>query len=299
MKPAEGTDISVIIPNLNTPIVPKTVVSILSQQSQYSFEVIVIGLDEDHLLDEFQSKIKFINTEIPVPPGKARNIGVSASKGCLLIFIDSDAVAQPDFLNLHFQKHQNHQAHLILGGSVTFPVENYFTLSDNIATFHEYLSHLPQGEKRMVPTVNMSILKENFLLLGGFSDLPASEDTLFSLNAVKKHFKILFDPGIKVEHLPPRSSLKEIFKHSYKLGYYSNFSNSIIERYPFLKFLTRSNIWLTIFSPIVALLIVLKILFLEKLPIRYWLTLPLIFFLKCAWCVGTSQKYRRKVPIDC
>ena len=298
MKPAEAIDISVIIPNLNTPIVHKTVESILSQDSQYSFEVIVIGLDENHLLDKFQSKIKVIDTEIPVPPGQARNIGVSASKGRLLIFIDADAVAQPDFLNLHFQQHHNHQANLILGGSVTFPKNNYFTLADNIATFHEYMSHLPKGEKRMVPTVNMSILRENFLMIGGFDDLPASEDTLFSLNATKSQIKILFDPEIKVEHLPPRSTLKEIFQHSYKLGYYSNFSNSIIEHYSILKFLTTSNIWLTIFSPIVALVIVFKILFCEHLPIRYWFTLPLIFFLKCAWCVGTSQKYSRNPPIE-
>ncbi len=108
MKPAEAIDISVIIPNLNTPIVHKTVESILSQDSKYSFEVIVIGLDENHLLDKFQSKIKVIDTEIPVSR-TGKKYGVSASKGRLLIFIDADAVAQPDFLNLHFQQLHNHK----------------------------------------------------------------------------------------------------------------------------------------------------------------------------------------------
>lgn len=102
-------EISIIIPNLNSSIVDRTVQSIFDQVVSVPFEVLVVGLDKNNHLGKYSGKITHINTGSPVPPGKARNIGVKNSKGNLLVFIDSDAVAQPQFLSGHYIAHKKKQ----------------------------------------------------------------------------------------------------------------------------------------------------------------------------------------------
>lgn len=287
MKPSKDIEVSIIIPNLNSPIVISTVQSIIEQCSAIRHEIIVVGMDENRLLNQFEGRIKIIDTNIPVPPGIARNIGVNHSSGRFLIFIDSDAVAQKDFIIKHRDLLKDNDK-LLIGGAVIFPKHKYLTLCDNIATFHEYMEHLPRSFKRMVPTVNMSISRRDFLILDGFIDSPAGEDADFSYRARKNEIKVLFAPEIKIAHLPPREKILDVIKHSYKLGSNSRIIIEFLSKDLKILLAIISKLLLLIFSPFTALLILLKILIIEKLPVKYWYTLPTIFFLKVVWSIGFS-----------
>ena len=265
--------------------------SILSQSGGFSVEVIVVGKDVHRRLEPFGDEVRFIDTGSPVSPGSARNIGVDhASEECL-VFIDSDAVASPGFLEGHLAAHEDF-APKIVGGAVTFPDDPYLVLCDNIATFHEVMPHLPSGEKRMVPSVNMSIHKRDFAMLGGFNDELAGEDTDLSARAAAEGMKVVFMPAVRVIHQPQRGQIRDVMLHAYKLGSYSGLLDLLIKKCPALVFLSRSGFWLKLFSPIVALMVLIKMLLFERLPLRYWHTLPMVFLLKCAWSVGLSERYR-------
>jgi glycosyltransferase involved in cell wall biosynthesis len=288
MQDSYDISITVIIPNLHSPTVDKTIDSILNQKLDLSFEIIVIGLDKYGLLKKFTGRITSIDTSIPVKPGTARNLGVARSNGKYLVFIDSDALAEPNFLQGHINTH-NFFENSIIGGGVTFPRKPYLTLCDNIATFHEYMPHLPAGKKRMVPTVNMSVSRIIFNTINGFNDDPAGEDIDFSMQAKNKGFKIFFNPDIKVVHFPQRKKLINLIQHSYRLGLYTKIFKKLINKHPILNLFNSSHLLIIFATPIISLLISLKILFIEHLPIKYWHTLPMIYFLKCVWCFGASK----------
>ena len=287
MEPTTDIEVSIIIPNLNSPIVDNTVQSIIEQCSAIRHEIIVVGLDKNRILNQFDGIIKIIETHTPIPPGIARNIGVKNSSGQYLIFIDSDAIAQKDFIKKHHNLLTSKEKHII-GGAVTFPKDQYLTLCDNIATFHEYMEHLPSSYKRMVPTVNMSISRRDFLDLEGFIDRPAGEDADFSFRARMNDMKVFFSPEIKVLHKPLRGNITDVIDHSYKLGSNSRIIKEFIDqnfKIPLIGFLQLS---LIVFSPFIALYILFKIVIMENLPIKYWHTIPIIYFLKVVWSIGLS-----------
>jgi glycosyltransferase involved in cell wall biosynthesis len=285
--------ISVIIPNLHSPIVDQTIESVLAQEADLPFEVIVVGMDKWGLVEKYP-EVQFIRTDEPIPPGAARNLGVSSSKGNLLLFIDSDCIASPDWINKHIFLHQKTENLIILGGGVTFPSTNYFTLADNVSSFHEFMVHNKAAEKIFLPSINLSLSKSVWNIVGGFNHNPAGEDTDFSLRAISKNFKLFFAPDLYVEHLPNRRKLSDLFQHTFVFGYYSIKANRAYSYYLNVPFPLRNSFLSIILSPFLAFGVVLKMLIIEKLPIRYWHTLPLVFLIKIVWCFGYSKQLRKK-----
>lgn len=151
------------------------------------------------------------------------------------------------------------------------------------------MPHLSAGKKRMVPTVNLSILKSDFLSLEGFNTDLAGEDTDFSCKATKTGKQVLFIPEIQVLHLAERYSFLDIIRHSFKLGQFTMLFKNFANNHKIFSFLEKFPFWISIISPIIALLVLLKIIVLERLPIRYWYTIPVVYILKCAWCIGAAK----------
>ena len=286
--------ISVIIPNLHSPIVDKTIESVLAQKTDLSYEVIVVGMDKWELVDRYHEKIHFIRTEQPIPPGAARNLGVASATGEYIFFIDSDCIASPEWIEMHFALHQESDQPIIVGGGVDFPSQNYFTLADNISWFHEFMVHIETGEKTILPSLNLSLSRTIWNRVGGFNHNPAGEDTDFSLRALSQGVALVFCPKPLVVHLPSRRNLSDLFQHAHIFGLYSNKANRSywhILNVP----LPLKNHYLTILlSPLLAFGVVYVLLFREKLPLRYWHTLPVVYLIKLAWCFGYAKQLRVK-----
>ena len=79
--------ISVIIPNLHSPIIDQTLESVLAQEIDVPYEVIVVGQDKFDLVAQYKN-VQFIQTPKPVGAAEARNIGIRQSQGEWLFFID-------------------------------------------------------------------------------------------------------------------------------------------------------------------------------------------------------------------
>lgn len=289
--------ISIIIPNLNSPIIDQTIDSLLSQDTHFLFEIIIVGQDKYGIVEKnTDDRIIFIKTEKPTPPSIARNLGVASSKGDYFIFIDADCIAAPNFIDGHMRAHTEIENGLC-GGAVSIREDHdYWILCDNIATFHETLSHTKSGFREILPSLNLSLPRNLWQSLGGFNSTitVAGEDADLSYRARAINASLYFTPDAEIFHRHLRKSFKTTMKHAYQFGQYSikfnpNYENSskiaaALIKYPWL---------IIIFSPIIACSVVLKIVFGEKLPLKYWHTLPIVNLAKMAWCFGASKRLMR------
>ncbi len=286
--------ISIIIPNLNSPIIDKVITSLLNQKSyEKKIEIIIVGQDKYNLIPN-HDKVNFIDTKKVTAPSLARNIGVEMSKGELILFLDADCIASPDLLFQHIRGHQIHE-NSIIGGSVSFPNNNYWTLCDNISTFHEYLSYLPSTRKQILPSLNLSIKKAHWLEIGGFDTNflhAAGEDAEFAFRAGKLSINIIFFPAAVVEHLPNRVTFNSILKHAYNFGKYS-IKIDPRNKKGFNSIFFKNGLLLRFFSPFFAFAIINKMIFIEKLPLKYWFTIPFVFLTKITWCFGAAEGINR------
>ena len=150
----KSPNVSIIIPSLNSGLIDKTLESLFAQTCfNHILEIIVIGLDENHLIQE-REPVRFISTVTPVTAPVARNIGIRESKGDILAFIDADCIADPCWLEKLLLA-QN-EGYCIMGGSITLDVKSYWQLCYNLTMFHEFLVSKTSGERLNFGTLNLA-----------------------------------------------------------------------------------------------------------------------------------------------
>lgn len=279
-------EVSVIIPNLNSEIIDRVCLALLNQTISKRYEIICVGMDSHGKIPN-HAMIKRIDVEKPVPPALARNLGVELAEGKLIIFVDADCIVSADFIENHLKAHSEYTRALI-GGSVEFPQDGYLQLSDNISTFHEYMSHRPEGPRRVLPSLNMSLERSDWILLGGFNThypLPSGEDSDFVERARSSGINVVFYPSAKVLHCHSRRKIHQVLNHAKNFGCYSN----VFRTNKFLNLIKKWSFLFYLFSPFLAMGVVFKIVFLERLPLKYYKTLPILYLSKLAWCYGAAR----------
>ncbi|MCL4458357.1 MAG: glycosyltransferase [Chloroflexi bacterium] len=281
-----AAEVSVIIPNLHSPIVDRTIRSVESQATD-NFEIIVVGLDRHGLINT-NNHITFVSTGRSVYPSVARNIGLDRAVGQYVIFLDADCVAAPGWLDaLLFHLRQEPCA---VSGSMHLTKDNFWILCDNIATFHEYLSNLPRGTRPYLPSFSLAIHREALLAVGGFDEsLPTAEDLDLSIRIASAGYKLYFEPTAVVYHYPERRSAISVFAHSSVSG-----QNSMRVRLKYgpifrMPSIVQNPLGLLALSPVVAAYVTLKIFLGDPHLWIYWYTSPIIFLSKIAWCLSASR----------
>lgn len=285
---------SVVIPNLHSPIIDQTIQSLKNQQTDENYEIIVVGMDKHKIIPI--DEVTFIKTPHPTPPAKARNIGASIAKGDYILFIDADCIAEANWIQEHINIHKNQENPVLVGGGVSFPDSPYLTLTDNVSTFHEYMMHNPKSERLLLPSLNLSVPKSIWNKLGGFDEnfpFASGEDSDFVIRAHCQGYKLIFSPSARVEHLPKRNSLPNIINHAYRFGEFSVKGNKKYWDIISIPWPMKNWALAFVFSPLISIWLILKILFVEKLPIKYWQTIPFIFIYKICWVLGYVKQLRK------
>jgi len=286
VKPSK--EISIIIPNLNSPTIDRTIDSLKRQgHGLEDAEVIVVGVDESGLVKE-DSTVHFVSTGAPVIPSAARNIGIAHSRGRYLFFIDADCIAAPDWLEK--LSPYLYREECAVSGAVIFGEGNYWTLSDNLSMFHEYLPHSPRGPRRYLPTINLGVHRSVIADVGGFDEtLPTAEDMDITARMYLQGYELYFEPQAIVYHLPQRTTPSGVWHHFMVSG---RNSIRVRERYQDVfetPFPLMSPWLLLILSPLVSIFMVVKILLYEGNSKQYWHTTPVLFLTKLAWCLSAVQ----------
>lgn len=291
---AQTPQVSIIVPNLHSPVVGQTLDSLRAQDFTEPFEIIVVGQDRHELVQE-DAQTRFILTPNPVSPAVARNIGIQTARGEWLAFIDADGVAAPDWLSHLARRYANPNVHVV-GGSILFPDKSYLTLCDNIATFHDYLPTSQVHEHLILPSLNLSLRASVIAEVGQFDErypLAVGEDSDFTTRIRLHNYHLFFEPRAVVYHHPvSRNNLTTLARRAYNMGRYSVKVDRRYQKALHSPFILRYW-WATMLTaPMLAAGAVGRMVTYNRLGLRYWKTLPVVFGLKWLWCLGAAQTLR-------
>ncbi len=155
-------------------------------------------------------------------PSAARNAGVRASKGELIAFIDSDCIADPQWLRelIPF----SHDPRLALVGGF---VDGFFTASA-LDRYEKVHSALNMGQKRLtgqgrnsifyVPACNMVVRKTAFEHVNGMDEgMRLGEDVDLCWKLMAAGYRLMYTPRGRVRH-KHRNRLLETFRRRFDYG---------------------------------------------------------------------------------
>jgi glycosyltransferase involved in cell wall biosynthesis len=180
----------------------------------------------------------------------ARNVGIKAARGEMVVFTDVDCRPQSDWLAQLIQPFQNPQVHLVMGEITGLVSQNWLeiyaeqahVLSQRHTLNHEFL---PYGQTANL-AVRKAVLREvglfrPYLTTGGDADL------CWRVQGKFPHCW-QFQPGAIVQHRH-RSTLKEFYNQWYKYGcsnYYLHQLHgvSLMRQFSWQEYLYRFSRWL-------------------------------------------------------
>lgn len=284
-------NVSIIIPSLNSPIL-NLVLGKIKNQTQYEVvgEILIVGKDDFQLHKLVNDPlVRLIDTGKAVNAAKARNIGIQQAKYELLLFLDSDCLPDPTWLEAHL--HAQLQGHMVVGGSVAPRGSNYWSLSYNLTLFHEFFSTNAAGEKNYLPTLNLSVQKNVINAVGLLNeDLSRGQDIEWTTRMKETGFVPYFEPEALIYHQHSRVNFTAVWQDCARSGYHMR---QVRLQYPQLftgSRLLRNRLVILLLSPLIALAITFNIVT-NHLAVfkKRWSTVPAIYLTKIAWCWGASR----------
>jgi len=279
--------ISIIIPNLHSPIVGQTIESVLYQETELTYEIIVVGMDKYHLVENFEDVV-FIQTPSPVGAAEARNSGIRQAKGEWLFFIDSDCIAQPGWIKTLSEAFQ--QGWKVVGGGVKTPQEPFWLLVYNLSMFHGSLTTDNKKEKKFLPTLNLAVHREVINKVGVMNEsLLRGQDVDWTSRMTLAGYPLLFEPQAAIEHLPERQDLDALRKFNYRSGYYMI---RVRHKYPqifHMPTILKKPFVFKIFGPLIALITTVKIVLRSKEVRQHLNIVPYVYLQKLSWCQGAAN----------
>jgi len=279
--------ISIIIPNLHSPIIDRTLESVLNQNTTYPYEVIVVGMDKYGLVEKYE-QVEFIQTPTPVGAAEARNMGIGKACGEWLLFIDSDCIAQPGWIRTFSEAFI--EGYKVIGGGVITPEEPFWLLVYNLSMFYGELASQPERDRKFMPTLNLAVHREVIDKVGLMNEgLPRGQDIEWTSRMTLAGYHPRFKPSATVKHLPERKNFKTLREYVRKSGYYMV---RVRQQYPQIfhmpTILEKSFAW-RILAPFIAGYITGKIFFQTKEVRQHWKILPYIYLQKLSWCYGAAE----------
>jgi len=282
--------ISVIIPNLHSPIVDQTLDSILAQETNLPYEIIVVGQDKYNLVKQYE-QVQFIQTPEPVGAAEARNIGIRHARGDWLFFIDADCIAQPGWMQAFVEEFED--GWQVVGGGVITPEEPFWLLVYNLSMFYGQLATQQRSKQNFLPTLNLAVHKNVISKVGLMDEeLLRGQDVDWTSRMKLAGYQLLFKSSAAIEHLPKRQNLEALRDYNYKSGY---FMIKVRHRYPEIfhmpGLLRKQFVW-KLFAPFIAIITTLKILIKTKEVRSHLEIIPYIYLQKLSWCYGAADSLR-------
>jgi glycosyltransferase involved in cell wall biosynthesis len=286
--------ISIVIPNLHSRLIDKTIASLRQQNFDLSrVEILVVGLDGPGLVKE-DNLVRMVSTNTPASPAVARNIGIQEAIGDIICFIDADCIADADWL-ARLNAVLLDKTIDIVGGGVTFTSDNYWTLCDNLGWFHEYLVSARPGVRDLLPTLNLCVRRRVVHVVGGLNETypnAAGEDAEWTTRMRQAGFTLHFAPQAVVHHHPARASFLDIWRHAYTYGRYSVKVNHKLAGFLRTPFFFHHSWVLLLFAPLVIFAGTMRIFIRNPQNLRYAYAFPGILLGKLAWILGAARTLR-------
>jgi glycosyltransferase involved in cell wall biosynthesis len=216
--------ISIIIPVHNRLKPLKKCLESVFSQNYKNFEVIVV--DDASTVD-----LKAIKNSYPVRyyrlaknrgPGFARNFGVKHSRGEIVLFIDSDVLANKGLLKkiyTHFKINKDIVA--VQGNYSLIPYfRNFFSFFKNITLYYHFKT-FSKKYTNSIASFCTAVKRKEFLDSGGFDEKirnASIEDEEFGIKLTQEGHKILYDNELQVQHMK-KFNLYSLVRQDYRTGF--------------------------------------------------------------------------------
>lgn len=304
-----GASVSIVIPNLNSPVIGRVLEAVRCQAAAAAacpgahgrpvgaVEVLVVGLDEPGLVDA-GGVVRKLDSDRPLPPAQARNRGLEAAQGEIIVFLDADCVPREGWLERLLAAYADPEVQVV-GGSMALTDAGFWTLADNVATFHEYLSTLPAGIREQLPSFCLSCRRGVLEAVGGFDEAypyPAGEDSDLTLRMRRAGYRLLFEPAAAVEHHPSRTSLGSLLLHARRLGQYSVKVDPRYASWLRVPGLLRRPLGVLLAAPLLAVTVTWNAFRRDCHLRQEWRVAPAMVAAKLAWCTGAAATLRWGAP---
>ena len=143
-------------------------------------------------------------------PARARNTGVEAAFGELLVFLDDDVLPSPELIEQHRRSHGIQTDLAVIGPLGSLPSYRQPWVAWEQAKLERQYSAMTRGDWeptfRQFWTGNASIRREHVLAVGGFdSAFLRAEDVELAYRLHQRGIKFRFNPAARVTHHAERS----------------------------------------------------------------------------------------------
>lgn len=220
MAQSKGTDrpiVSVIAPAYKSvKTIGNCMESIFAQKTSVPYEVIVVESSLDGSGDIIRERFPQVNlfeSAQRIYLGRAKNLGAQMAKGDYLLFIDSDCMANPEWIERMYGALSAGE-YAGVGGAVVNG--NPETAVSWAAYISEFTHFFPCGKPRNMNYLcgaNCAYRADIFSTSGGFEAVePLYVDLLLGRRLIDSGEKLLFRPDITVRHWH-RDTIEEHLNH--------------------------------------------------------------------------------------
>jgi len=290
--------VSIVIPAYNSEkTITACLTSLCTQEYSEQYEIILCDSSVDQTPDIIKNRfpgIIYHHFEQKTDPGTARTYGIKVAKGELILFIDSDCRAEPDWIKKMVQMHQTYPEAAAVGGSALNGNDENDLIgwASYMSEFREFIPEQPRAYVAHIPTLNISYKKWVFEKYGFFDPYYyPQEDLVFNYAITRGGHHILFDPAIRVWHTH-RSAWSDFLKHQQKIG---EITAQVLKILPLSgSWLARNKILYLFLGPLLPVVKFFKTccLFLRKRPLllfRHPLSIPVLAMGLAYWFRGFSK----------
>jgi GT2 family glycosyltransferase len=207
--------LSVIIPNLNSPVVDRTIASLKAQTALDQIaEIVIVGLDQLGLVQP-DPLVRLLDTGTPLAAAAARNRGAATARCDTLLFVDADCALAPDALEqLLAALTPEHGA---VSAAVVPEHGDYWRLAGNLMAFADFLTVAPLGARPCLPSFCLLVPRAVFEQVGPFDESfpgASGEDLDLTFRIRRAGFALCCVPGAAVLHRPTRSGMGDLWRRA-------------------------------------------------------------------------------------
>ena len=217
--------VSVVIPCRNTEGTIARLVDGLRQQqlpADVSLEIVTVdnGSSDGTAAILGTLPVRFVSEPKP-GPAAARNAGVRAATGDVIVFMDADTrPMHPRMLAAHIETLDARPDVGVSGGPIVHDVEqrSVLALAENATALFNWHDHLPARELTFQPAGNMAFRRELFERIGPLDEsLLTLEDFEWNQRVLRAGLGIHFNPEAGA-YITGRTSLRDILAKFYRWG---------------------------------------------------------------------------------
>lgn len=288
----ERLQLSVIIASYNS---EKTIEGCLSslknQKTDKDFEIIVVDSSTDgtaKLVEERFPEVNLYKFQTRKFCGDARNFSISVAKSEIIAFIDTDCIADRNWIDNILKSHLS--PYYAIGGTIgNGNPESYVGWAAYFCEFSQWMPDSPAKWMADIAGANMSYKRDVFRKYGSFIEGTYCSDTEFHWRLKRNGHSIRFVPSIRIYHCNINKFVK-FLTHEFEHG--RSFARVRVKSKNF-SYLRR--LFYVVFSPMILLKLFIKIGLINLKNriylLHYLKVLPLLMLGITSWSIGESAGY--------